>query len=587
MLARKPLRFNGLRLSLPCTRAARLDSLTERLKQYEIVSAPPKTSAATSFQLPIDIRHLPWTHKFVADYAYEFARVESFFVDDPARPGAWRDAFQRIHGHTRARGALADLVAGQQAARAAPPAARASVQRLRDDRAVAIVTGQQAGLFGGPLFTLLKAMTAVKLAARVGDDLDVPAVPVFWIDAEDHDWDEVRSCGILDADQRFHSVALPDAIGRPGSPVASIVLDASIEAALEELETTLEANEFTPSLLAQLRAAYRPGVSMSTAFGCWLETILGPHGLVVFDSADPAAKPLVADLFTQEIRAAGRAANLAAAAGERLTAHGYVPQLTPQPDTVALFHLDGARRPLRGTGDTLRVAQTPRSATDLAAEAADHPERFSPNVILRPLVQDALFPTIAYVAGPSELGYLGQLKDVYEAFGVPMPLMYPRATATIIDAAAARFLGRYDLPVEALQPRDESALNRLLEAQLPPSVEGSLEGAERAIRSALEAIIETVPAIDPTLEGASRSTLGRMQNDLQKLHNKVIQASKRKNETLRRQFTRTQGQVFPDGHLQERTLGLVYFLNRYGPALVDRLAEELPLDLGRHWLLTL
>jgi len=208
-------------------------------------------------------------------------------------------------------------------------------------------------------------------------------------------------------------------------------------------------------------------------------------------------------------------------------------------------------------------------------------------VLLRPVVQDTLFPTICYVAGPNELAYLGQLRGVYDHFGVPMPLMYPRASATLLDSAAARFLNKYKLPLEALQPRDEAALNDLLRTQIPPAVDASLTEASEAVEAHMARVIHALPALDPTLEGAARSTLARMQHDLQTLGGKIIQAAKRRDETLRRQLMHAQALAFPGGHPQERTIGFVSFLNQYGPALVARLDEELPLDLGRHWIVTI
>jgi uncharacterized protein YllA (UPF0747 family) len=206
---------------------------------------------------------------------------------------------------------------------------------------------------------------------------------------------------------------------------------------------------------------------------------------------------------------------------------------------------------------------------------------------LRPLVQDALFPTVCYVTGPSELAYFAQLGKVYDSFGIPMPLLYQRATATILDSNGMKFLVRHDLPFEVLHAQDEAALNELLESQLPPGIEASLQDVLRAVEERMHLLAREVPQIDPTLEGAARSTLTRMQDDLKKLHGKIIQAAKRKDETLRRQYKHAQAQAFPAGHPQERQVGFVYFLNKYGPALVDRLAEELPLDMGAHWVITI
>jgi uncharacterized protein YllA (UPF0747 family) len=220
-------------------------------------------------------------------------------------------------------------------------------------------------------------------------------------------------------------------------------------------------------------------------------------------------------------------------------------------------------------------------------EASATPGRFSPNVLLRPIVQDTLFPTICYVAGPSELAYLGQLGGVYEAFGVPMPLMFSRTTATLLDSGATRFLAKYAVPFPDLRTPDESALNKLLESQLPASVEQSLRDATAQTQQSMARVVEALPSLDPTLAGAAKTTLGKMEHELQSLHSKVIHAAKKRDETLRRQFVRAQAQAFPQGHPQERTLGVVYFLNKYGPGLVELLLEELPIDPGQHWLITL
>ena len=544
-------------------------------------------STATSARLPVDVRRFPWINRLAADYAFDYARLSPFYAGNPAEPAAWADAIARTQQFPRKRDAIADVIAAQQHRRGAPAESIAAAAALRDPRTVAVVTGQQAGLFGGPLFTLLKAITAIRLAERVREVHRVPAVPIFWIDAEDHDWDEVKSCGLLDAELSLLTVAVSDPEGANERSVARIRLDDSAPSAIADLEAALPATEFTPELVEQIRRAYQPGTGMSDAFGTWVESVLGPKGLVVFDSSDPAAKPLVAGVFATEVEHAGRTSALASEAGAALAALGYHAQVTPHEAQPALFHLDGGREPIRAQDGRFAIGDGTYTREDLLTSVRRSPQEFSPNVLLRPLVQDTLFPTVCYVAGPSELAYLGQLRGVYAAFGIPMPLMQQRATATLVDSNTMRFLTRHDFPVEALRAQDEAALNQLLETQLPASVEGSLDEAARVVSERMEALAQAVLQIDATLEGATRSTLGRMQDDLRKLHNKIIQAAKRKDETLRRQFKHAQAQAFPDGHPQERTVGFVYFLNKYGPALVDRLGDELALDMGTHWVITI
>jgi bacillithiol biosynthesis cysteine-adding enzyme BshC len=549
---------------------------------------------ASGARLAVDIRRFPWIRALAADYAFDYARVADFFAGNPEDPAAWREAIGRTQRHARDRAAIAGILNAQQQRRGAAPEAVAAARRLADGQTVAVVTGQQAGLFGGPLFTLLKALTALRLAEQVREEHGVPAVAIFWIDAEDHDWDEVKACSVLDGDLAVRPLTAGTPPAAHQGPVAGVKLDQTIAGTLDELEAALPPTEFSPQVLDGLRRAYRPGAGMADAFAQWIEQVLGPRGLIVYDASDPAAKPLAAKVFERELAHPGDTARLAKAAGAALAARGYHAQVTPQEDSVALFHLApatalgaSAREAIRRDGASFVVGDRVEPAEALLAQVRTEPQRFSPNVLLRPLVQDTLFPTVCYVAGPNELAYLGQLGRVYEAFGIPMPLMQQRASATIVDSNGMRFLSRHDVPFEALRAQDEAALNALLESQLPPSVEGSLHDALRAIEERMGVVAAEVPQIDPTLEGAARSTLARMLDDLKKLHAKIIQAAKRKDDTLRRQYHHARAQVFPGGHPQEREIGFVYFLNKYGPTLVDRLSDELPIDMGTHWVVTI
>jgi bacillithiol biosynthesis cysteine-adding enzyme BshC len=569
----------------PCAPSL-LDSARPVCKSTKAV---PADSTTTTNRLAIDLSRLPWARPLGIDYVNNFSKLADFFAGDPAQPEAWRAAIARAQQHPRDRAALTAAITAQQKARNAPPAALASSARLADPKAIAIVTGQQAGLFGGPIYTLLKAITTITLAKKIEQDHKVPAVPVFWIDAEDHDWEEVRGCSVLDPDLNVRTVKVGTPEGAGERPVARVALDASIQAALDDLKTALPATEFTSEVFEQLGKAYVDGAKMTHAFGAWIDALLGPLGLVVFDCSDASVKPLVASLFAKELESPGRTAALASQAGAALTARGYHAQVTPSQDGIALFYLNGGRDPIKHVPgfDAFSIGERVVSTEELIAEAESHPEHFSPNVLLRPLVQDTLFPTVAYVGGPAELAYLGQLRGIYDHFGLPMPLIYPRASATIVDAGAARFLAKYEFPLEELQPQDEAALNRLLESLLPPEVEEAMEQAQKAVEERMAMLVQTVPVIDPTLEGAAKSVLGKMTHELTALHNKIIQAAKRRDETLRRQFVRTRAQAFPDGEPQERVLGFISPLNRYGPALVDLLVQELPLDMGKHWVITL
>jgi bacillithiol biosynthesis cysteine-adding enzyme BshC len=550
-------------------------------------SAGASSAEASATRIPVDVRRVPWARRLAVDYAYQFPSVAPFFNGNPAQHDDWAAAIARTTAQPRRHAEIAAVIAAQQQRRQAPAPAVEAAARLSDARTVAIVTGQQAGLFGGPLFTLFKAMTAIRLAEEVSSQHHVPAVAVFWVEGEDHDWDEVRSCTVFDDQFDRHTVGLPPRPSGDPSPVAQVILDASIQSTLDELRTLLPPTEFTPALLEALARAYAPGIGMADAFARWLEHLLGPRGLVVYDSSDRAAKVLASPVFVRELSTVGETGRLAGASGADMVKRGYHAQVHAQDDSLAIFRLDEARRVIRRQENGLAAGDRQYTVDSMLADARERPAAFSPGVLLRPIVQDTLFPTACYVAGPSELAYLGQLKAVYEHFGVPMPLMYPRASASILDSASIRFLTKYQLPFESLQARDESALNALLETQIPPSVEASFAGARATIEQHMSQVAQSVGVVDPTLEGAAKSTIGRMQHDLDTLHGKMIQAAKRRHDTLRRQFVRTRGLAFPGGEPQERAIGFISMLNQYGPALIDRLHEELPLDLGHHWLVTI
>ena len=549
--------------------------------------AAPATTGAV--RQSFDVGRFSWIRPLVSAYSSDFGSVASLFAGNPADPAAWKETIARVQKSPRDRAAITRIVSAQLERRGAPAHAKAVAKHLADATSVAIVTGQQAGVFGGPLYTLLKAISAIQLARKVSAKHGIPAIPVFWVEAEDHDWEEVRAARVLDAELHLKTVTLGELDGAGTRPVASLTLDDGIGDALAELEANLAKTEFTDELMARLRQHYKPGQKMGTAFACWIDDLLGRHGLVVFEAYDPAAKPLVAEIFRRELEAPCHTACLAKETGEQMRRLGHNPQVEPSEDSVALFYLGGGERHSikRKTDAGYTSGQLTFDAAALQAEAVAYPERFSPNVLLRPVVQDRLFPTICYVAGPSELAYQAQLGAIYKAFNVEMPLLYPRANATLLDSAAMRFLDRSGMSFETMHLQGETALNDLLKSQLPPTLESGLDDLTREIAARIDALKAVVIEVDPTLAGAADTTRDRMQDTVKTLHAKIVHASKKKDETLRRQFARTQALAFPAGEPQERIVDLPFFLNRYGQAVVDRLLDAMPLDMGKHYILVL
>ena len=533
----------------------------------------------------IELAAFPWSRPLVNSYIAEFPKVSAFFAGDSAKQADWRSTIDRVRRSRADRGSVSPILARQLERRGAPAKAKVAAAILDDEATVAIVTGQQAGLFGGPLYTLLKAITAIQLARWVEAELGTPAVPVFWVEGDDHDWAEVRGAQFLDADLTLKSAVAKDPCGAGAQCVANLSLRDD-DTALECLADGLPRTEFSEELLASLRRHYAPGRGCAEAFARWMDHLLGDHGLVVFEANDPAAKPLVADIFARELGHPGRTSELVRQRAASMRDLDYEPQLDPGDNAVSLFYLDAdGRHAIRRQAVDTNARQP--SVEALRAQALSHPERFSPNVVLRPIVQDRLFPTVCYVAGPSEMVYHGQLGDVYQECGVERPLVHPRLSATILDSATARFLTRHRLSLLDLHTDMDGVLRRLVEQELPPGIDDAFLAATDALAAHSSRLRQAVAQVDQTLAGAVDTTETRVREVFGTLQSKVIQAAKRKDETLRRQLSRAMSLVYPGETPQERGLSAVYFLNKYGPGLCEALLTLSPFPVGKHHVLHL
>jgi bacillithiol biosynthesis cysteine-adding enzyme BshC len=536
----------------------------------------------------IDLDRFAWSRPLTTACLRQFDTVRDLFAGNPRDPQAWQSTIKRVQAAPRDRAAISGVLTAQLTRRGAHPKAIEAARALSDQQTVAIVTGQQAGLFGGPLYTILKAITAIQLARRVERDSGVRVVPVFWIETDDHDWAEVRVAHVLDAEQRLRDLVTPDLPGAGQRPVGDLVLDERAAAIVQELGATLPPSAFIADLTNDLTRCYRPGMGFAEAFAMLLDGWFASYGMVAFEAYAADAKPLARDLFVKELSNPGRTARMVMDAAARMRQLGHAPQVEPSDDTVALFYHGPERREaIKLRDQRFAVGSAVRSAGELTSEADAHPERFSANVMLRPLVQDRLLPTICYVAGPAELAYQAQLGSVYEAFAVEPPLLMPRVSATLLDSSAARFLERHGLSVADLHDLEDLVLKRIVERALPVGIDEAIAAMQADIDERAPSLRAAVSGVDPTLGGAVDTTVDRMRDSLKSLHTKIVQATKRNDETLRRQFQRTYALVYPGGGPQERVLSGVFFQNRYGSELIPLLLDVLPLDTDQHYVLTL
>jgi bacillithiol biosynthesis cysteine-adding enzyme BshC len=537
----------------------------------------------------LDIRQFPGTTPLIRDYIHAFARLQAFFAWNPQAPDAWRDQAERCAVRAYRRSELCDILVAQNTAWNAPVSVAQRIQDLRQPQALAVVTGQQTGLFGGPLLTCYKAVTTVRLAARLQTDLRRPVIPIFWMTSEDHD--------VAEADH----VQLPDRTGTlvtlrhtswgspPGFIPANLRLGPAILETLALLWSLLPVTEFTPGLREALAWAFAPERTLADAFGRWMLHLLGESGLVLVDGADARLKRLVADVFRRELDEAPRSARCVLAVSESLRALGYSPQMEARPDGVNCFLLRDGRRGLTrdGAGFRLRDGTQVIPASEMRRLVQEQPESFSPNVALRPIVQDSLFPTLAYVAGPAEVAYFAQLLPVYQAFDVPMPLIVPRASLTLLEPRLAQLLGRFQLDLPDLTLEPEQLASRVLRAHLPPDLEATLAKARKAVEETFQNVGEAIAAVDPTLRATVGQTSGHIQGHLDQLERKAVQALKRRESETRQQIQRVREALMPGGRPQERVLPLLPFLARYGPAVLETIRTAIDGPGWEHQLVEL
>ena len=529
---------------------------------------------------------LPKTSALYRDYAENFPRVAGFFgAGSPFDPSSFRAIADALAYPSHTRAEVVRILTRQNESYGASAETLANLQLLADSGTVAVVTGQQAGLFSGPAFTLYKALSAVRLVARLcGEGLR--AVPVFWLATEDHDLEEVASTAVLDDDYRL--VPLADPGVRPGdhSSVGYVRLSQQVTGTLDRLEASLPAGESRDRLMDDLRETYFPGAGWGEAFARFLARLFGRWGVILLDALDPELHQVAAPLYA---RAATDARDLNARLRQRseaLLQAGYHAQVHVDAGSSLLFiSRDGNRTAMRlapETGDFLVEGEGTISAGGVRKAIEERPLDFSANAVFRPIVQDCLLPTVAYIAGPAELAYHAQSAVIYPAFGRPQPVVVPRTSFTLLDPRSERILDRYRLMVEDVWQPEDQLRRQIAAVGFADGWQRRLEGSEQEILRVLEGVRSDIQAIDPTLLGASERARRRTAYQFERLKGKITRAAFARDETLRRHEEALRAFLLPHGELQERRISGVYFLGRGSYELLERLLPLISVDSACH-----
>ena len=486
-------------------------------------------------------------------YAYRTGTLDDAFAIAPSDVDAALVAERPVN-----RDALVSALRAAHAAWGAGDVARASLEKLAHPQARVVVTGQQIGWLLGPTFTLSKAATAISLARRL-DTPERPVVPVFWMATQDHDVDEMDHAWVLGRDERLTRLTIDvpagPAVGRAALDPTDV---AEARSALRRLDGPGEHADDVDALLAEACE----GLRWSDGFARLMLRLFGDAGLLVVDPLDPAVAVLWRDALERELDDPGVSAAAITKAGSRLAERGWPPLLGRGDDASNLFVErpgGGDRTLLRHRGGALSLGGERVERATITAWLDDDPSAVTPAAGLRPVLQDAVLPTAAFVVGPGELRYVAQLKPVYEHHDVAMPLVWPRATATVLQPPVRRILDRHGLDWRRVMADPERAA---CELQLRRHGYGdTANGALAAIEEAFGDLLEATRSLDPTLEGAVDRGRHHLDRTLVRLRERVGRSLVRQDDEVQRQFARLSAHLRPNGGLQERVLSpFTFFL---------------------------
>lgn len=496
-----------------------------------------------------------------------------------------------LAAHTTDRRLLCDALSEMNAGWGAGAETMANIELLRESDCLAVVSGQQAGLFTGPLYTIYKALSAVKLAGCLRQR-NTKAVPVFWIATEDHDFPEVAKAKFIGRDCRLTSVEVSPEFHQEGHPVGDVVLDESINATVNRLLELLPISEFTPDLEALLRDTWKPGRGYGEAFARMMTALAGRHGLILLDPLDSRLNTLAAPLYAKAALRASEIANAIVVRSRELEEAGYHAQVTPSENSFPLFMHDegGARHAVTRTEDgkyTAKNSDKTYTVEELAALALAHPERFSPNVTLRAVVQDFLLPTIAYYGGAAEIAYFAQTAEVYRVVERPITPILPRSSLTMVERHTGRVLERYGLSLADLFAGPESVLARVVEEHLGTDTAKTFAKTDASVNHELDQLREQLRGVDPTLADALETGRRKINHQLDGLRTRFHRAQMSRDEAAQRQLQRAFDQLYPEKALQERHINVTSLLARHGRYVVDWIYNAINIGSNEHQIVYL
>jgi len=533
---------------------------------------------------------IPRTSRLFRDFLYNFDRVSRFYEPGGLDVSALVARAPKVAAQSFSRDAVADALADQNARAGAGDPTFANIERLREKDCVVVITGQQAGLFTGPLYTIFKALTAVKLAEHLRAQ-GVNVVPMFWVASEDHDFEEVNHTRLLNREGQFVTITYAGCSPKEGKPVGHVKLNEKISENIDEMIAALPESEFMPRLIADLRDSYKPGANFADAFGGMMIKLFGKFGVVLINPLDDRLKAVAGEIYARAMSSAPEFASRFVNASAQLEASGYHAQVHPNADAAPLFIHDEGRRTAMARRDDdryyLKGSDKSFGAAELLETVRRCPTCFSPNVTLRPIVQDFLLPTLAYIGGPAEIAYFAQLRPNYGLLNRVDPVALPRGSFTLIEKRHAKTMSKYDIKFTDLFAGFEEVMKSVVERSLDQNTATVFDETERVFNDQLDELNASLSAVDPTLSDALKGGREKILYQLNNLRTRFIHNRGKRDEGARQQIERLFGALYPNKNLQEREINVFYFLARYGYELIDRIYDEVDVGFHDHKLINL
>jgi bacillithiol biosynthesis cysteine-adding enzyme BshC len=527
---------------------------------------------------------IPHTTRLFADFLSDHSKVQQFYPRSAYFNQWFKDEASTLCYDSERRQRVSSILERQNQGWGASGKTLENIARLRAG-ASAVVTGQQVGLFGGPLFSILKALTAVKLADHATQS-GVDCVPIFWLATEDHDLAEVNEISLPGSDASLQNLTAP-VRGLPDAPVGTVKFGEEIQSVVEAAAGLLGPSEISDSL----REAYRPGETFGSAFARLFARLFAEWGVILLDPADAEFHQIAEPIYRAAIERAEELDESLLARGKMLEAAGYHQQVKVTPSSTLLFALqNGARVPVHrrvindGRAEFL-IGEERSSRDELLNRVSSAPQDFSGNALLRPVIQDYLLPTVAYTGGSAEVAYFAQGAVVYEALLGRVTPIVPRFSATVVEAKPKALLERYGLRLPDLFQGPE-ALRELMAARtLPKELQSAFDHAESSLEKSLAAVRDALARLDSTLVDSATNAASKMQHQLTQLRSKAARAELRQTEVLGRHADLLCNSLYPNKALQERGIAGVHFIARHGAEFLSGLYEAIHIDCLDHQII--